>query len=71
MARFSDFRGMRFVGNPSDKIVHDILVGELYFGRECHDTLINLKRFKLFTPDTLTQAKQEGFRPCPLCMWNQ
>jgi len=29
------------------------------------------EQIKLFTPDKLEQAKEEGFTPCPLCLWNE
>lgn len=70
MARDSNiFGGKRFIGNtnPTPKIVHDLEfedTGET--GCQINEILVG--HIKTFDPDTLDQAKIDGFKPCEKCL---
>jgi len=63
------FYGKRFIGDSSKKIVHDTLYEKKYLIGECKIDEIKTKNIKTFSPDTLEQAKKEGFKPCEYCLF--
>lgn len=62
--------GRRFVGNTSadKREVHD-LDNEQTGANECQiDEIIRAGHARTFTPDSLAQAKSEGYDPCAYCL---
>ena len=65
MARRAKFNWKRFVGNKGTTEVHDL---------DNEDTAANgcqideIREWKTFDPDTLAQAKSEGYDPCDKCL---
>lgn len=60
--------GKRYVGNTEKKEVHD-LNNEQTRANECQiDEIIRAKHARTFTPDTLEQARGEGYDNCEYCI---
>ena len=60
--------GKRFVGNTSEKEVHD-LDNEKTGKNQCQiDEIISAGHAVTFTPDTLDQAHRQGYDPCAYCI---
>lgn len=60
--------GKQFVGNTSKKEVHD-LENEQTGANECQiDEIIRADHARTFTPDTLAQARNEGYDNCAYCI---
>jgi len=60
--------GNRYVGNSSKMEVHD-LDNEQTGPSECQiDEIIAAGHAVTFQPDTLAQAKSEGYDPCAKCL---
>ena len=62
--------GHRFVGNtdPDNKEVHD-LDNEQTGANECQiDEIIEAGHAKIFNPDTLEKAREEGYDNCHYCL---
>ena len=68
MARrpYFPFNGKRFIGNADEDNmkVHD-LDNEDTSENGCQ--IDEIKKVKTFTPDSIFQAKREGFTPCEKC----
>jgi hypothetical protein len=54
----------RFLGNTSKKEVHDTN------NEQTNCQLSEIKSRKTFTPDTLQQAHNEGYKDCDYCLDN-
>ena len=64
MARPSRFEEHRFLGDKRTQVVHD-LDG---LAEACNlEELLAAERFAAFGPDTLPEARNRGYRPCPHC----
>lgn len=60
--------GRRFVGNTNKKEVHD-LDNEKTGPNECQiDEIIAADHARIFSPDTLEQARKEGYDNCAYCI---
>ncbi len=59
------FLGKRFIGNKTTKTVHDTVM-EKY---ECLIDEIPANQILTFSPDTLDEAKAQGYSPCEFCLW--
>jgi hypothetical protein len=58
----------RYLGNESKKEVHD-LDNEKTGANECQiDEIIAAGNAVVFSPDTLSQAKAEGYNTCSHCI---
>ncbi len=57
-------RSQRFLGDEDLKHVHDL---ENARGACEIDEILDEGRGVRFEPDTLNQAQQEGYTPCPRC----
>ena len=58
------FRRHRWLGDKRSMVVHDLDA----VGPGCRlDDLLASERFASFGPDTLAEARNRGFRPCPVC----
>lgn len=64
---YPPFNGKRFIGNasPSKKEVHD-LRNEDTSENGCQ--IDEIKNVVTFEPDTLEQARSQGFDPCDKCL---
>jgi hypothetical protein len=58
------FYGRTFVGDTSKNLVHS----QLYEKTECQIDSIAENCIRTFSPDTLDQAKSEGYMPCKYCL---
>jgi len=66
MARLTRFEEHRFVGTRDDMRVFDTDDEgqfEVLSDRVALDDLMKSKRLQTFAPDTLAQARNQGFRP--------
>jgi hypothetical protein len=66
MARLTRFEEHRFVGTRDDMRVFDTDDDDQFAAlsdRVAHDDLVRSKRLQTFAPDTLAQARNQGFRP--------
>jgi len=54
----------KFVGDRRSGIVHGSLIGM----QKCQFGEIPTESLVFFDPDTLEQAKADGFAPCPACL---
>jgi len=60
--------GKRFVGNTNNTEVHD-LDNEKVGQNQCQiDEIIQAHHAVTFTPDSLAQAKSEGYDNCAYCL---
>jgi hypothetical protein len=55
---------VRFLGNKNKMEVHDLINEET----NCQIKEIKSEHKKYFTPDTLEQARKEGFDNCAWCL---
>ncbi len=64
MSRPTRFEHHRYVGDKRSRVVHDLD----HAADACAiDELVASERFASFGPDTLAEARNRGFRPCPRC----
>lgn len=60
--------GKRFIGNTNKLEVHD-LDNEQTRAHECQiDEIINARHAVTFTPDSLDQARRQGYDNCAYCL---
>ena len=73
MIPVNPFSGVkRFVGDKRNKIVHDLLFeAKSARVRSCSLGELRAKDAQIFDPDTLDEAKSQGFSPCPVCLWTE
>jgi hypothetical protein len=64
VTRPSRFEHHRYVGDKRTGVVHDL--DQAADGCRI-DELIASERFSSFGPDTLPEARNRGYRPCPHC----
>jgi hypothetical protein len=65
---YTPINGKRYLGNKNKKEVHD-LDNEKYGPNQCQiDEIIASKNAVTFSPDTLTQAVNEGYDRCRWCI---
>lgn len=63
-ARPARFRHHRWLGDKRTMVVHDLDAA----GDACDlDDLLASERFASFGPDTASEARNRGYRPCRLC----
>jgi hypothetical protein len=63
VSRPTRFEHHRFVGDKRNRLVHD-----LDFEGSCAiEELMASQRFASFGPDSLAEARNRGYRPCPRC----
>ena len=55
---------MVYLGNKNSREVHDLNNQQT----NCQISEIQSEHKKYFTPDTLAQAKSEGYDPCDYCL---
>ncbi|WDU82290.1 hypothetical protein [Caloramator sp. Dgby_cultured_2] len=60
------FNGKRFIGNTNTNEVHDLDNEK----SGCKIDQINPLHVKTFDPDTLSEAKRQGFDNCAYCIGN-
>ena len=60
--------GRRFVGNTSEKEVHDLDHEDTRPSGCQIDEIIAARHARTFDPDTLAQARSEGYDPCAKCI---
>lgn len=73
MYSIARFRGKRYIGDlrSKEKIVHDFAFQKESVLRDCNLRELTTEHLQLFDPDTLDQAKKQGFHPCPHCLFPQ
>ena len=59
------FNSRRFIGNKITKEVHDVYVERILL---CKIDEIRFENIITFTPDTLEQTHQEGYKNCRYCL---
>ena len=65
MARPARFEQFRWLGDKRSMRVHDAD----HASEACRiDELMASEQFTCFGPDTLAEARNRGFRPCPHCV---
>lgn len=64
MSRPKQFEEHRFVGDKRDQRVHDL--DRTAEGCEI-DELMRAQTYVAFGPDTLPEARNRSYRPCPHC----
>ncbi len=64
MSRPSRFEHHRFVGDKRNRLVHDL---DSAADGCAIDELMASQRFASFGPDSLAEARNRGYRPCPRC----
>jgi len=65
MARPKQFEEHRYVGDKRSQRVHDLDNASA----DCEiDELMDAETFIGFGPDTLVEARNRSYRPCPLCV---
>ena len=58
------FRHHRWLGDKRTMVVHDLDAA----GDSCRvDELLASERFASFGPDSVSEARNRGYRPCPYC----
>ena len=63
-ARPPRFRHHRWLGDKQEMVVHDLDAAR----PACRlDDLLASERFASFGPDSLPEARNRGYRPCPRC----
>lgn len=63
-----DIRASNFLGNKRSKEVHDLnKTNQSSGGCQINETIV-AGNAALIYPDTLAQAKREGFDPCAKCL---
>ena len=63
MARLARFEEYQWVGDKRTQLVHDQDACEA----ETLDELAEARTYVCFGPDTLAEARNRGYRPCPVC----
>jgi hypothetical protein len=64
VTRPTRFEHHRYVGDKRSRVVHDLDQAT----EACAiDELVASERFAAFGPDTLPEAANRGYRPCPHC----
>ncbi len=63
------FYGKQFIGDTSKNIVHDTLFEKEHIIGQCKIDEIKEECVRTFSPDTLDQAKKEGYKPCKYCLF--
>lgn len=64
MSRPTRFEHNRYVGDKRSRMVHDL---DQTADVCAIDELVASERFAAFGPDTLPEAANRGYRPCPHC----
>lgn len=64
MSRPARFRHSRWLGDKRAMVVHDLDAARPACGL---DDLLASARFATFGPDSLPEARNRGYRPCPRC----
>lgn len=63
------FYGKNFIGDTSKNIVHDQVYEKKYIIGQCKIDEIKEECIRTFSPDTLDQAKKEGYKSCKYCLF--
>ena len=61
--------GKRYIGDTSKNIVHDTPFEKKYIIGDCKIDEIKEECRRTFSPDSLEQAKKEGYKPCKYCLF--
>ena len=64
MERLARFEHHQYVGDKRNQLVHDIDASE---ETEVIADLVASEAYLGFGPDTLAEARNRGYRPCPVC----
>ena len=64
MSRPTRFEHNRYVGDKRSRVVHDL---DQAADGCAIDELMASERYAAFGPDTLAEASNRGYRPCPHC----
>jgi hypothetical protein len=65
MERLARFEHHQYVGDKRNQIVHDI---DATTETDAIDDLVASEAYLGFGPDTLAEARNRGYRPCPVCI---
>jgi len=65
MERLARFEQHQYVGDKRNQIVHDIDASE---ETDAIGDLVASEAYLGFAPDTLAEARNRGYRPCPVCV---
>ena len=65
MVRPTRFEHNRWLGDKRNQRVHDL---DRVVDRCRLDELLASEQFATFGPDTLAEARNRGYRPCPHCV---
>lgn len=64
MQRPTRFEHFRYLGDKRTQIVHDLDATD---ETEAIEDLLRAETYIAFGPDTLPEARNRGYRPCPRC----
>lgn len=64
MQRPARFEHFRYLGDKRNQVVHDLDSTE---EGEVIDDILRAEAYLAFGPDTLAEARNRGYRPCPVC----
>lgn len=64
MQRPARFEHFRYLGDKRTQIVHDLDTTD---EAEAIEALLRAETYIAFGPDTLAEARNRGYRPCPRC----
>jgi hypothetical protein len=64
VSRPTRFEHNRYLGDKRSRVVHDL---DQAADACAIDELVASERFAAFGPDTLPEAANRGYRPCPVC----
>jgi hypothetical protein len=65
MARPTKFEHFRYMGDKRNQRVHDLDAGA---HPEVIEEIVAAETYLAFGPDTLAEARNRGYRPCPVCL---
>lgn len=64
MQRPTRFEHFRYLGDKRTQIVHDLDATD---EAEVIEGILRAETYLAFGPDTLAEARNRGYRPCPHC----
>jgi hypothetical protein len=65
MARPTKFEHFRYMGDKRNQLVHDLDSGK---HPEVVDDILAAEAYLAFGPDSLAEAHNRCYRPCPVCV---
>ena len=70
MSLIKRYKGKRFLGNTNKKEVHDLNKEDTSQNGCQIEEIVSSNHATTFDPDTLEQAKKEGYDNCDKCLGN-